>query len=258
MRKTASCPCLWPGLLMVLACTAGAWELKSEKSLGTLPGGATVWQRELVQNGQSLMLHGVSFRQADYHLRVVDVAPPAQAKLPAAAAAAGGVAGCNASYFHEDYRPLGLVISGGEQIHALERAKLLSGILAVRDEKPELVRPAAFKPGGSVTEAVQAGPWLVEAAGPVGGLDETKRARRTVVATDGRGRWALIATSPASLSAAAAALASGQAIPDWKPASALNLDGGSSTALWAANQPDPLTIPELGHVRNFLVIVPKD
>lgn len=253
-----------PRLAPLIACAllgaqaiSPAWEIQAENSLGAIPGGGEAWQRELGQNGQTIILHGVSFRAADYFIRVADLPPPNQTKLASVAPSLGAAAGCNASYFHEDFRPLGLVISGGNPVHALERAKLLSGILAVRDEKPELVRPSAYRASDDITEAVQAGPWLIEDGHPTVGLDSAKRARRTIIATDGKGKWAIIALSPATLEAAASALASGKAIPEWAPEGALNLDGGSSTALWADTKPEALVIPEFGYVRNFLVIVPK-
>ena len=44
---------------------------------------------------------------------------------------------------------------------------------------------------------------------------------------------------------------------DWRPATALNLDGGSSSGLWAATSPAPVSLPEFGHVRNYIGIAPR-
>ena len=88
-------------------------------------------------------------------------------------------------------------------MHPFERAKLLSGVLAVRKGRIELVRSGQFKTGSDVQEALQAGPWLVEKGAPVAGLDDKRSARRTIVANDGKGQWALIATSPVTLADAA-------------------------------------------------------
>lgn len=240
----------------LLASAGLAWEIESQRERGRLEGGAVVWERRLNEAGKSVAVSGVSFSTREHRLEVADFAPPAQKKLADAAREAGALAGCNASYFHEDFRPLGLVISGGKTIHGQERARLLSGILAVRGGRIELVRSPAFRPGSDVSAAIQAGPWLVEDGAGIAGLDNVKRARRTIVATDGRGRWALLATSPVTLADAAGLLAGGLAIPDWEVRDALNLDGGSSTALWAAGSPGML-IPEYGYVRNFLLVFPK-
>ena len=243
-------------ILLLVPAGVFAWELESARDRGHLDGGAHVWERRVLGGNSSVALSGVSFSAREHTLKVADIAPPTRRKLAEVAREAGALAGCNASYFHPDFRPLGLVISGSQAIHGQERAKLLSGILAVRGNRIELVRSAAFRPGSDVSAAIQAGPWLVEDGTAIGGLDTTKRARRTIVATDGRGRWALIATSPVTLADAAGLLASGLAVPDWEVRDALNLDGGSSTALWAATSPETV-IPEYGYVRNFLLVFPR-
>lgn len=244
--------------LVLCACQAHAgWDLSSTRDLGELPGGATVWESHLTSGPLRAQLTGILFSTKNYRLAVADNPEPEAAKLADLAPRAGAVAGCNASYFHADWRPLGLVVAGGKPIHRQERAKLLSGILAVRDGKLELVRAGTFVGTAGVTEAIQAGPWLLESGRVVVGLDTIKRARRTLVATDGRGRWALATLSPVTLAEAAEILASGKAFPQWQPRSALNLDGGKSTALWAATPPTPLSIPEFGSVRNFLLLLQK-
>ncbi|GAB4171667.1 MAG: hypothetical protein Fur0032_11020 [Terrimicrobiaceae bacterium] len=240
----------------LIATSASAWEVESERERGNLEGGATAWERRLKDGNASVAVSGVSFSSRSHTLEVADIVPPARKKLAEVAREAGALAGCNASYFHKDFRPLGLVISGSQAVHGQERAKLLSGILAVRGGRIELVRSAAFRPGSDVSAAIQAGPWLVEDGTAIEGLDSLKRARRTIVVTDGRGRWALVATSPVTLADAAVLLASGVAVPGWPVRDALNLDGGSSTALWAATSPE-LLIPEYGYVRNFLLVFPK-
>lgn len=252
-----------PGLLVAacFVCAGGApadWEVASARDAGTLEGGAKVWERTVVSGETPVRLAGVSFAARGYCLRVADNPWDAPRKLAEAAAAAGdAVAGCNASYFHADGRPLGLVIADGTVLHRQERANLLSGILAVRGGRITLERASAFRGPEGVDEAVQAGPWLLESAEPVAGLDGVKRARRTLVATDGKGRWAMVVTTHATLAETARILASGNAFPSWQPREALNLDGGGSSALWAATSPVPLSIPEFGNVKNFLLLVPR-
>jgi uncharacterized protein YigE (DUF2233 family) len=150
---------------------------------------------------------------------------------------------------------LGLVIQEGKTTHGFERAKFLSGILAVRKGRVELVRSGDFRPGEDIRHAIQAGPWLIEGGQSITGLDGIKRARRTIVATDGKGNWGLLATTPVSLSTASELLSAMESAGRLRVRSALNLDGGSSTALWAGAV--GLSIPEFGTVRNFLVLRPK-
>lgn len=241
--------------LLILNVHAADWQAGEVKDLGTLPGGANVWEQTVRAGTESARISVVLYGARDYDTVVLDNPPSAPRRLAEAAPAAGGVAGCNASYFHADGRPLGLVVIGGDTNHGFERAKLLSGIFASRKNRLELIRASDFVMGDDVRQAVQGGPWLIEGGGVISGLDDTKRARRTVVANDGRGNWAFIATSPVTLAQAAAILALPDLGTGFTIKNALNLDGGSSTALWAKDT--ALSIPEFGTVRNFLVLKPK-
>lgn len=232
------------------------WALKEARSLGTLTGGAMVWEKEAVKGDITTRLQIVTFSSKSLTLRVFDNTSEPPIRLSSAAEKAGAMAGINASYFHEDRRPLGLVVIDGQETHGFERAKLLAGVLAIHPHRIELVRSPEFQKSGDILDAVQAGPWLVDNGVPTVGLNDLKRARRTVVATDGRDNWALIATSPLTLADCAILLTQPGVIEGWKIKEALNLDGGSSTALWAATTP-PLSIPEFGTVRNFLLLVPR-
>jgi hypothetical protein len=98
---------------------------------------------------------------------------------------------------------------------------------------------------------------LVEGEHPTAGLNQERSARRTIVATDGRGRWALIYLTSVTLADAARILTTPSALGDWVPTSALNLDGGSSSGLWAATSPAQVSLSEFGHVRNYIGIVPR-
>ena len=165
-------------------------------------------------------------------------------------------AGSNGGYFHKDFTPLGLAVSAGETLHPFERAKLLSGVLAVRKGRIELVRSGKFKAGPDVQDALQAGPWLVEKGTPVSGLNDARLARRTIVANDGKGHWALVAVSPVTLADAARVLCLKGILGPLTIANALNFDGGSSTALRASSEGGILIdITSFGPVRNYLAIV---
>ncbi len=246
------------GMLSLSATGRGEWASGAVHELGRLPGGGIAWERSVTQDGRSVVVSGVSFEDKQNHFRVIDNPPDARVPLAEAVRVAGGVAGINGGYFHPDFTPLGLVISGGKSLHAFQQAKLLSGVLAVRRGRIELVRAGAFKPGKDVTEALQAGPWLRENGAGIAGLDAVRPARRSIVATDGRGRWALLALSPVTLAEAAAILSVGELVPGWTVEDALNLDGGSSTALFAGAEGRVfLGIPSFGPVRNYLAIVPR-
>lgn len=249
--------CLLPAVIAALVVPASAWEVSGSRELGTLPSGAGIRETTFAGGGTSARATSLVFSNKSWALRVVDSPQPGEATLAGALAQAGCVAGVNGSYFHPDFRPVGLAISDGRLVNGFERAKLLSGVLAVRGGRIEIVRSSKFQNSPEVRQAVQAGPVLVEDGAPTSGLNSERPARRTVVATDGRGQWALVYMTAVTLSDAAEILSTPGAIAEWKVATALNLDGGSSSGLWADASPAPVSRPELARVRNFIGIAPK-
>jgi uncharacterized protein YigE (DUF2233 family) len=249
--------CLHVVLFVSLLCTSKAgWTLERWKELGTLKDNAVAWEAEASSDGQTIRLSGITFEARDSVLRVIDNPPENRRSLESALANAGAFAGSNGGYFHPDFTPAGLAISEGRTVHPFERAKLLSGVLAVRKGGMELVRSNHFKPGDDIQDALQAGPWLVEKGAPVAGLNGERRARRTIVANDGRGNWVLVATSPVTLADAGRVLCLKGVAGSSTITNALNFDGGSSTALRATSQGRVLIdIGSLGAVRNYLAIV---
>jgi len=234
------------------------WKIMgAEDLLKKIPGGASVRRVELGDNGVSAQLTAVSFLSKSYSVRVLDSRSPGRTKLDSSLADAGCVAGVNGSYFQADFRPVGLMVADGREIHPLEKAKLLAGVFAVRGTRLEIVRSSKFTKSSDLKQAVQCGPMLVEEDQPVAGLNGERSARRTVVATDGHGRWALIYLTSVTLADAARILTVPGILGDWRPSTALNLDGGSSSGLWAATSPGPIFLPEFGHVRNYIGIAPR-
>ena len=222
-------------------------SLRQWTELGRLEGEVLAWEGEGWSDDRTIRLAGVSFPSSKSVFHVIDNPPGNRQSLSSALAAGDAVAGSNGGYFHKDFTPLGLAVSRGEIIHRFERARLLSGVLAVRHGRMELVRSGKFKSGSDVQDALQ-----------VAGLDDTRSARRTIVANDGKGQWALIATSSITLADVARLLCAKGIIGPLKIANALNLDGGSSTALQAGLPPEILIdIAALGSVRNYLTIAPR-
>ncbi len=107
---------------------------------------------------------------------------------------------------------------------------------------------------------MQCGPFLVEGDKTEPGLNNVRSARRTAVFTDGHRVWGLVSTSSLTLEELGAILADPALLPGGlKIERAINLDGGSSTGLWAAQpgQPAPFYLHEIGIVRDFVGIVPR-
>ncbi len=217
-------------------------------------GPGVVFVRQDIRHGdRTVRVEGVLARARDVRFAVCD--NPGGESLAAFLAAKGALAGVNGGYFHPDGTPLGLVITDGRREHGFERAKLLSGIFLVTKSGPRLVRAGQYQPSSGDREALQAGPFLLEAGQPVAGLNATRAARRTVVATDGKGRWALLTVSPLTLAETGSLLAASSGWLGVALTTALNLDGGSSTALWVGGP--GISRPEFGSVRNFLAIFPR-
>lgn len=219
------------------------------------PDGLEFTQREVSSNGQSASLWMVAFNPKTHTFAVMDN-PDGAYDLGSASEKRGVLAGVNGGYFHPDRTPLGLVIRKGEQIHPLEKAKLLSGIISVTPGGITIQRTGAFKLTPAVRDALQAGPFLVENGKAITGLNASRGAARTVVFQDARGRTGfLIAKSP-SLAEMSEILATPALFPEGRIVRALNLDGGSSTALWVRGAP-AFYSREWKSVRNYLGIVAK-
>ncbi len=247
---------LLPVILLGIFSEARAdWTLSFRKTISTLPGGAEFVEREAQQGGVAVRIQGVFFRAREARFAVID--NPDRRSLGEAMASANALAGTNGAYFQADWTPVGLEIASGVKVHGSEKARLLSGIFVVTKGAPRIVRSASYTPSKGDTDALQCGPFLIEDGRPIAGLNDVRPARRTVVATDGSGKWALLTFSYVTLAETAAILASGAVFPDFSVRQALNLDGGSSTALWVAAAPRPFYLSEIGRVRNFLAVLPR-
>lgn len=165
------------------------------------------------------------------------------------------LAGVNGGYFQPDNTPLGLLISEGRKIQNFHRSKLLSGVVMVRDNRVTLLRRAEFSPAMNPTQALQAGPFLIDQGKPVAGLHNEKRARRTLILTNQAGHYGLaLVQTPVTLAELAHLLATPEVIYELSLQRALNLDGGTSSALWARTLEGNFYVPEFKRVRNFLCV----
>lgn len=247
----------WWMLALVAPVAKGEWSLEFRKEMATLPGGAEFIEREAIQDGRAVRVQGVFFSAKQGRMKIIANPTANQGTLAEAMQAAGAIAGVNGGYFHADWKPVGLMIADGREVNGFERAKLLSGVFVVTDGKPRLLRSSQYSPSKGDTDALQAGPFLVDGGSATVGLDSNRIARRTVLATDGNGRWAILLLSHVSLADAGAVLASSEVFPDFPIERALNLDGGSSSALWVDTKPKPFYMREHGAVRNYLAILPQ-
>jgi hypothetical protein len=247
------------GAAALASAGAEVWTSSGLRELGTLPTEAQ-WVREEFRQGDRLVrLEGVLFHSSRTTLKVIAPPAPEVDDFPQVLQEAGCFAGTNGGYFHPDYRPLGLVLSAGVERHPRERARLLSGFLGAGENGIDLWRWAETAPPG-VQDALQAGPFLVDGGEPVTGLEATRSARRTIIATDGQRRWFLGIMSHCTLAEAGFILTHSQLFPAPGIRRALNLDGGSSTGLWVEATPEgasgTLQRPRVA-VSNFVGLAPR-
>jgi len=240
--------------LAVHASLHAAWTFSATETRPAPPGLEFV-QCQANDGKNNAQLHIVSFSIRTHSLAVMDN-PKGDFDAARAAEKRGAVAAVNGGYFHPDRTPLGLVVRQGVEIHPLEKARLLNGIVVVAKGEVALRRPAEFKASAAVREALQAGPFLIDGGKAVAGLDSTRRAARTVVFTDGAGHCGVLICKSVTLAQMAALLATPGAFAGGEISRALNLDGGSSTALWVRGEP-PFYVREWKSVRNYLAIVPR-
>ncbi|MEP6670141.1 MAG: phosphodiester glycosidase family protein [Chthoniobacter sp.] len=231
-----------------------AWVLQ-DSSVQPAPAGLAFTERRVKSVTSDATLWVVTFDPKTHAFAVMDN-PNGAFDLGSAAAKRGALAGVNGGYFQPDRTPLGLLIRQGVELHPLEHAKLLSGVLSVTPTAITIQRTAAFKASPAVREALQAGPFLVEGGKPIVGLEATKNAARTVVIQDAKGHYGFLICKSTTLAGMAEILATASIFPEGKIVRALNLDGGTSTALWVRGTP-AFYAREWKSVRDYVAIVPR-
>jgi len=168
------------------------------------------------------------------------------------------LAGVNGGYFDEKFAPIGLRMANGQMIAPLQRARLITGVLVASSRGVQIVRSREFSRRAGVTAAVQCGPFLVDRGQSIGGLNDSRPARRTFAATTTGNRALVGVCSNVSLAELSRMLATTLFAEDLRIERALNLDGGSSTGFWFAREnSSAFSISEQKPVRDFVGIVPK-
>lgn len=201
------------------------------------------------------------FLSATHELCIVDEgdAAPIYGSLEAAMRRNSCVAGVNGGYFAADskHTPLGLTRHNSRSLSPFASGHFtVVGTLFDTGRDIYLVRSTTLRtPVHLMRDAIQGGPFLVDNFRIVPGLERTRKAMRTFVATDGRGTWCLAVTSPLTLHELAAILCSPNSMGNFRPQFALNLDGGSSCTFWDGEA--GVSRPSFKSVRNYIGIRPR-
>lgn len=164
----------------------------------------------------------------------------------------------NAGYFTPEMQATGLIVSDG--ISSGRSYDDFAGMLAVSTDGQvtlRWLRTWPFNPNEKLAQAVQSFPVLVKPGRVMGfpaDADQGQRSRRTVVAQDTTGRIILL-VSPAPLFSL-------HELAVWLTESnleldiAMNLDGGTSTGLWASGHDDQ--IDSLVPIPSVITVEPAD
>ena len=204
--------------------------------------------------GEGATLDLALFSTKSATVRVIDN-PTGKDDLAAVMRREKCLAGVNGGYFDPEDKPVGLLVSDGRVIAPLRKARLLSGVMLVSNGPLQLLRTAEYSSKRKPTAALQCGPFLVDHGRTVTGLNSTKPARRTFVAMAGSD-GVLGFCSSVSLARLSSILVS--APGGLKIERALNLDGGSSSALWFKRKDGTaFSISESKNVRDFVAIAPR-
>lgn len=163
----------------------------------------------------------------------------------------------NGGFFDWEGTPLGLRLCQGE-VQNPKRDISWWAVFSLSNQRMRLERTAYFKQDADVSFAIQAGPRLVVRGLPVShlkpGLDQ-----RTAICQHRDGSFVLIATEKYKLSATAFAkrLADHERQDGLGCEMALNLDGGTSTQLYAKFDGFERDIPNYIGVADAVAILPR-
>ena len=207
----------------------------------------------------------VYFFQSKNHGLVVrdegGISSPKYGSLDAAMRKSPCVAGVNGGFFAAGAQgiPLGLVVQDGKRIHPLETGSFtVAGVVVDTGRELMIYRSRVFRemsPKPFLSAAIQGGPFLIEKGKSIAGLNTQKTSYRTFIATDGKGMWCLAVSSPMSLAELSQWLATPGALGKFKVITALNLDGGSSSAFWCHES--GTYFPSMKSVRNYVGAAPR-
>lgn len=238
---------------------SGSPPAKLLRSL-TLQPAATFHETSVSSAAGRLALRSIIFDSRTFRLAVIDQPlPRAGGRIIAETLRSRrALAGVNGGFFTPEFQPLGLVISAGRTLSPAATSPLITGMIVQTESLPYLLWNAEYPGPSGISDALQAGPRLLDSGLPVPGLDQDRKSTRSFIATDGGFLWAVGTADSCSLGTLASALLTAGALPGLSPMRALNLDGGRSSALWFRDFTGAETSrPGWSTVRNYLAIIPR-
>lgn len=162
----------------------------------------------------------------------------------------------NGGFFTPELESLGLLISDGRKINPLKNTSWWS-VFYIRGTTPYITHTNSFREDPSISMAVQSGPRLL-VGGSVPKL-KPSFAERSAICVTGKRKVVLIATEDLVIQPGDLAdyLKKGEMEEGFGCRTALNLDGGSSTQIYARIGSFELDVPGAKKVANAVVVYPK-
>ncbi|YCM43256.1 phosphodiester glycosidase family protein [Verrucomicrobiaceae bacterium 227] len=190
-------------------------------------------------NARTFPARGIEFTIVTFDRRDHDLIVDDQANGPgseydrAQDAGRGHLAAINAGFFTPEGSPLGLVISKGRKRGTLNRSSFLGTGFFIGPKASLISRTEFLKTQPKPSELLQSGPRLLWSGESLTGLSDKDQRPRSFLLWDGEEHFALGYANSASLKDLSSTLKS-QALPGFKIAYALNLDGGRSCDFWVS------------------------
>lgn len=168
----------------------------------------------------------------------------------------GALLAINGGFFTPEYEALGLLVNDGKVINPLKKMSWWS-IFLIKNDVPYIVHTSSFNGDPNVSMAIQSGPRLV-VDGHIPKLKPSV-AERSVVCININGEVIVAATEKLLSEPREFAdfLRKSEASGGLGCMTALNLDGGSSTQMYARVGSLEIDIPGINKVANAVVVFPK-
>ena len=162
----------------------------------------------------------------------------------------------NGGFFSPEYDSLGLLINDGKEINPLKKTSWWS-VFYIKNEKAKIIHTNSFKKSAGISMAIQAGPRLV-VNGSIPKL-KLSLAERSAICVGKKKDVIIVVTENLLISTLELAEYMRKSEKDGGLGcvTALNLDGGSSTQLYADIESFKLSIPGMKPVANAIAVYPK-
>jgi len=204
------------------------------------------------------LIHAFKISPKKYKLGVVTAKGMGKknASVKSMAKKKGALLAINGGFFTPDYESLGLIIDNGKILNPIKGTSWWS-VFYMRGNTPRIVHTKSFQKSSSINMAIQSGPRLVVN----GAIPKLKPsiAERSAVCVSRDGQVVLIATQNLLIEPKkfAETLRKSESKGGLACRTALNLDGGSSTQMYADVNDFELSIPGINRVANAVAVYRK-